>query len=86
MTNNYEDNIQTQITIEAQKSLDETRKKEKEDIENLYSNNFNENKKIMEEEFNQKVKYLIKPDIFYLSTFPPISVEDYLNRIYNNTK
>ena len=55
MTNNYEDNIQTQITTEAQKSLDETRKKEKEDIENLYSNNFNENKKIMEEEFNQKV-------------------------------
>ena len=55
MTNNYEDNVQTQITIEAQKSLDETRKKEKEDIENLYSNNFNENKKIMEEEFNQKV-------------------------------
>ena len=39
MTNNYQDNVQTQITIEAQKALDDTRKKEKEDIELLYLNN-----------------------------------------------
>ena len=43
MTNNYQDNVQTQITVEAQKALDDTRKKEKEDIELLYLNNFNEN-------------------------------------------
>ena len=55
MTNNYQDNVQTQITVEAQKALDDTRKKEKEDIELLYLNNFNENVKAMEEEFNQRV-------------------------------
>jgi hypothetical protein len=55
MTNNYQDNVQTQITVEAQKALDDTRKKEKEDIELLYLNNFNENVKAMEEQFNQRV-------------------------------
>ena len=55
MTNNYQDNVQTQITIEAQKALDDTRKKEKEDIELLYLDNFNENVKAMEEQFNQRV-------------------------------
>ena len=55
MTNNYEDNVQTQITIEAQKALDDTRKREREDITNLYLNCFNENVKAMEEDFNQKV-------------------------------
>ena len=55
MTNNYQDNVQTQITVEAQKALDDTRKKEREDIEMLYLNNFNENVKAMEEQFNQRV-------------------------------
>ena len=55
MTNNYQDNVQTQITLEAQKALDDTRKKEKEDIELLYLDNFNENVKAMEEQFNQRV-------------------------------
>ena len=55
MTNNYEDNVQTQITKEAQKALDDTRKREREDIEMLYLNNFNENVKAMEEQFNQRV-------------------------------
>ena len=32
-----------------------TRKKEKEDIELLYLDNFNENVKAMEEQFNQRV-------------------------------
>ena len=55
MTYNYQDNVQTQITLEAQKALDDTRKKEKEDIELLYLDNFNENVKAMEEQFNQRV-------------------------------
>ena len=38
-----------------QKALDDTRKKEKEDIELLYLDNFNENVKAMEEQFNQRV-------------------------------
>ena len=54
MTNNYQDNVQTQITLEAQKALDDTRKKEKEDIELLYLDNFNENVKAMEEQFKWK--------------------------------
>lgn len=55
MTNNYQDNVDTQIIVEAQKTLEETRKKEKEDIEKLYLDNFNDSVKTMEEEFNQKV-------------------------------
>ena len=55
MTNNYQDNIDTQIIIEARKTLEETRKKEREDIEMLYLNNFNENVKRMEDDFNNRV-------------------------------
>ena len=55
MTNNYQDNVDTQIIIEAQKTLEETRKKEREDIEMLYLNNFNESVKTMEDEFNKAV-------------------------------
>ena len=55
MTSNYQDNIDTQIIIEARKTLEETRKKEREDIEMLYLNNFNENVKRMEDDFNNRV-------------------------------
>jgi hypothetical protein len=55
MTSNYQDNVDTQIIIEARKTLEETRKKEREDIEMLYLNNFNENVKRMEDEFNNRV-------------------------------
>ena len=47
--------FKNQITLEAQKALDDTRKKEKEDIEFLYLDNFNENVKAMEEQFNQRI-------------------------------
>lgn len=55
MTNNYQDNVDTQIIVEASRNLADTRKKEKEDIENLYLEHYNESIKGMEEEFNQKV-------------------------------
>ena len=55
MTSNYQDNVDTQNIVESQKTIEETRKKEKEDIEMLYINNFNENVKAMEEEFNRQV-------------------------------
>jgi len=35
---------------------------------------------------NNQMKFVIKSDIFYLNHFPPISIEDYINRIYNGTK
>ena len=34
---------------------------------------------------NNQMKYVIKSDIFYLNHFPPISIEDYIKRIYNST-
>jgi hypothetical protein len=55
MTSNYEDNVDTQVKIETRKILEETRKKEREDIEMLYLNNFNENVKQMEEDFLNRV-------------------------------
>jgi hypothetical protein len=35
---------------------------------------------------NNQMKFVIKSDIFYLNHFPPISIEDYINRIYKGTK
>ena len=35
---------------------------------------------------NNQMKFVIKSDIFYLNHFPPISIEDYINRIYNGMK
>ena len=35
---------------------------------------------------NNQMKYVIKSDLFYLSRFPSISIEDYINRIFNSTK
>ena len=35
---------------------------------------------------NNQMKFVIKSDIFYLNHFPPISIEDYINRIYQRTK
>jgi hypothetical protein len=35
---------------------------------------------------NNQMKFVIKSDIFYLNHFPPISIEDYINRIYKSTK
>lgn len=55
MTSNYQDNVDTQIIIEQQKMLEETRKKEQESIEMLYMQNFEDNVKAMNEEFNNKV-------------------------------
>ena len=55
MTSNYEDTVDTQVKIETRKILEETRKKEREDIEMLYLNNFNENVKKMEEDFLNRV-------------------------------
>jgi len=55
MTNNYQDTVDTQIIVEANKNLEDTRKKEQEDIEMLYLNNFEEGVKRMEEEFTNKV-------------------------------
>ena len=55
MTSNYEDTVDTQVKIETRKILEETRKKEREDIEMLYLNNFNENVKQMEEDFLNRV-------------------------------
>ena len=40
---------------------------------------------IRENIHNNQMKY-IKQDIFYISRLPPISVEDYINRIFKNTK
>ena len=34
---------------------------------------------------NNQMKF-VKHDIFYISRFPPISIEDYINRIFKNTK
>ena len=55
MTNNYEDNLQTKVELEARKFQEETRKKEQEYIEMLYLDNFNQRVKEMEDEFNNKV-------------------------------
>ena len=35
---------------------------------------------------NNQMKYIIKSDLFYLNKIPPISIEDYINRIFNYTK
>ena len=35
---------------------------------------------------NNQMKFVNKSDIFYLNHFPPISIEDYINRIYKGTK
>ena len=35
---------------------------------------------------NNQMKYVIKSDLFYLSRIPPISIEDYIKRIFNYTK
>ena len=35
---------------------------------------------------NNQMKFVVKSDIFYLNHFPPISIEDYINRIYKGTK
>ena len=55
MTNNYEDNLQTKVELEARKFQEETRKKEQEYIEMLYLDNFNQRVKEMEDDFNNKV-------------------------------
>ena len=40
---------------------------------------------IKENIHNNQMKY-VKHDIFYISRLPPISLEDYINRIFKNTK
>ena len=40
---------------------------------------------IRENNRNNQMKY-VKHDIFYISKLPPISLEDYINRIFKNTK
>ena len=40
---------------------------------------------IKENIHNNQMKY-VKHDIFYISRLPSISLEDYINRIYKNTK
>ena len=35
---------------------------------------------------NNQMKFVNKSDIFYLNHFPPISIENYINRIYKGTK
>ena len=55
MTSNYQDNVDTQIILDAKRLQEETRKKEKEYIESLYLDNFNQHVKEMEDEFNNKV-------------------------------
>ena len=40
---------------------------------------------IKENIHNNQMKY-VKHDIFYISRLPAISIEDYINRIYKNTK
>ena len=40
---------------------------------------------IKENIHNSQMKY-VKHDIFYISRLPPISLEDYINRIFKNTK
>ena len=55
MTSNYQDTIDTQIILDARKLQEETRKKEREYIESLYLDNFNQHVKEMEDEFNNKV-------------------------------
>ena len=41
---------------------------------------------IKENILNNQMKYVIKSDLFYLNKIPPISIEDYINRIFNYTK
>ena len=41
---------------------------------------------IKENIHNNQMKYVIKTDLFYLNKLPPISIEDYIKRIFNYTK
>jgi len=41
---------------------------------------------IKENIHNNQMKYVIKSDLFYLNRLPPISIEDYIKRIFNYTK
>jgi hypothetical protein len=41
---------------------------------------------IKENIHNNQMKYVVKSDLFYLSRLPPISIEDYIKRIFNYTK
>ena len=43
-------------------------------------------KDIIKENIKNKQTKLIKYDLFYIGKLPPISIEDYINRIFKNTK